>query len=167
MTIVSLSLGCVLWRVKVPAEIENPREQMIWAQGFAAGGGLSLAGWQAVIRQSCPGIGWTGPTGPTAPAALPFGVACVSDRLIPDAPVHSPIRRPPPPPPSRHGSDAESGNGALRRPVPQRPTSSASRLVARALAVVRRPAREPAPKPAARPHTVGWMGSTATNDGGT
>jgi hypothetical protein len=168
MTLVTLSLGGLLWRVKVPAEIEDTREQMIWAQGFAAAGGLSMAGWQAVIRQSCPGVGWV--AGGAIAAPLPFGVAVSgravsvgSDRSLPAAPARSPIQTPPPPPPLRHGSGAASGSAAPHRPAPQRATSSASRPGGHALMVER---LAHGSRPAAKQHTVGWMGSAATSGGG-
>jgi len=162
-----------LWRVSVPDEVDDS-ERWIYVQAFVVYGGSHTAAMQAVLKERCPGIGWSSGLG----APMSFGLvslaslvslsngfflssslsSSLTDKSYPVSSSNNHSHKLRPPSSARPVKDAVSGTGDRRTPAPLHATSTASRPRAPGSAV----AKKPLSKHPATPHTVGWMGSSST-----
>jgi hypothetical protein len=162
-----------LWRVSVPDEVDGG-ERWIYVQAFVVSGGSHTVAMQAVLKERCPGIGWSSGLG----APMSFGLvslaslvslsndsflysslsSSLTDKSYPSFSSNNRSHKLRPPSSARPVKDAVSGTGDRRTPAPLRATSTASRPLAPGPAVVKKPLS----KHPATPCTVGWMGSSST-----
>jgi len=164
-----------LWSVTVPEDLATEKDRWTWVAAFVIAGGVESAGWQAVLKQTFPGIGWSGAAA-TSTQACPYGVAVfgsgpavgggASDTSLSggSSRTHIHSQKRPASRPGPTGSGGGSGNGGGYKHGAPRPTSSASSHHGLSGGAAVSGSRHP--RTGAKPHTGGWMGSAPTKPKG-
>jgi hypothetical protein len=172
-----------LWKVTVPEEVGS--KHWLYVQAFVVSEGNHGEAMRAVLRERYPGIGWSGfnTNIQSFGSALSYDKSyrngsslssvpsdksyrngsslssVPSDKSYPTSSSNSHSHTPRPPSSKRPAKDAESGTVGPCKPALRHATSTASRPPVPLATVALMNLRT---KRHATPHTVGWMGSTAT-----
>ena len=159
-----------LWIVSVPPELT--RDQWMYVQAFVTSNGNHTAAMMRLFEYQYPGLGFTQGVRDVVSLYGAPAVSFGSDTSSLSCSKRTDFRKSIPPSLARGATGAVSDTSGRRTPTLQSATSTASRPTASASAFASAKAKAPGPPVQrlpptqnARPHTVGWMGSSATSVG--